>query len=107
MEFAATQSPPPTQAGVAPMLRLSARAIRPLFASTRSAKQMMILARAAGDKPLHTPLSKAPRAARTARSTSRSSPLGTLAKTSPVPGSVSEEVLPPMASTCSPLMNIL
>ena len=51
--------------------------------------------------------SNAARAAATAASTSRSSPQGTLAKASPVPGSTTGIVLPPMASTSSPSMNIL
>ena len=73
-------------------------------AATRSTTDSMIRLRSSASMPLHTPESKASRAAAIARCASSRPPLGTVANTSSVAGLITSNVSPDAASTHSPPM---
>ena len=73
-------------------------------ADTRSTTESMIRLRSSASMPLHTPESKASRAAAIARCASSRPALGTVANTSSVAGFTTSNVSPEAASTHSPPM---
>ncbi len=88
-----------------PLSRVSRIAISSAFFSSASASFHMRLRRTDGFMADHGPLSKARRAAWTARSISAAAPAEALAKTSPVAGLMTSNVSPDRAGTNLPSMN--
>ena len=88
-----------------PLSRASSWANSSALSSIMSPTRHSALARSAGGRSRHTPLSNDLRAAATARSTSSALPSATLASTSPVAGSSVSNVLPLAESTHRPPMN--